>query len=65
MPPSDFKKLKVSGVIFQLTMLHELRNMLPLHFVTETSDGDDNDDSLLSLLVILRQALNRVRYSGD
>ncbi|KAF4033302.1 hypothetical protein GN244_ATG14636 [Phytophthora infestans] len=67
MPPSDFKKLKVeiSGVIFQLAMLHELRNMHPLYFVTETSDGDDNDDSLLSLFVILRQALDHVRYSVD
>ncbi|ETN11176.1 hypothetical protein PPTG_10128 [Phytophthora nicotianae INRA-310] len=67
MPPSDFKKLKVemSCVIFQLAMLHELRNTHPLFVDTETSDGDDNDDSLLSLLVILRQALDRVRYSVD
>ncbi|ETL95420.1 hypothetical protein L917_06760 [Phytophthora nicotianae] len=67
MPPSDFKKLKVelSGVIFQLASLHELRNMHPLLVDTETFDGADNDDSLLSLLVILRQALDCVRYSVD
>ncbi|KAF4039185.1 hypothetical protein GN244_ATG08614 [Phytophthora infestans] len=55
MPPSDYKKLKTekSSINFQLVMLYELRNM-----DSPNSDADDSDgDSLLSQLVMLRQAL--------